>query len=106
VGIENLVATGHERRAWLAFAFGLVHGTGFASALADVKFRGLELLVALSGFNAGVELGQLLVLSLLLPVLAVVASRPVFARHGVRAVSAAVASAGMIWFATRVYALA
>lgn len=106
VGVENLVARSHNRRAWLAFAFGLVHGLGFASALADVKFRGIDLFLSLAGFNAGVELGQLLVLALLLPLVAFLLARPAFARHGVRVVSAGVAVSGAVWFVTRVYELA
>jgi hypothetical protein len=106
VGVENLVARSHDRRAWLAFGFGLLHGLGFASALADVEFRGVDLLVALAGFNAGVELGQLVVLALLLPLVGVLLMRPAFARHGVRVVSVAVTASGALWFATRVYELA
>ena len=106
VGIENLVAKNHARRTWLAFAFGLVHGLGFASALLGVEFRGPELFGALVGFNAGVELGQLLVLALLLPLVAAVLARPAFARNALRAVSVGVAASGAVWFVTRVYALA
>ena len=106
VGVENIVARSHERRARLAFAFGLVHGLGFASALADVKFRGVELVLSLAGFNAGVELGQLFVLALLLPLVGMLLARPAFARHGVRVISAGVAASGALWFVTRVYPLA
>jgi hypothetical protein len=106
VGIENLVATRHERRTGLAFAFGLVHGFGFASALSSVRFRGLELFGALLGFNAGVELGQLLVLALFLPLVGVTLARPAFARYALPAVSVLVAASGAVWFALRIYALA
>jgi hypothetical protein len=102
VGIENLVAASHERRARLAFAFGLVHGFGFASVLADVKFRGFELLSALAGFNLGVEVGQLLVLAALLPLVALVFARPALGRHAMRAVSAGVIALGALWFVERV----
>jgi hydrogenase/urease accessory protein HupE len=106
VGLENLLARSHERRAKLAFAFGLVHGFGFASALEGVHFRGLELASALAGFNLGVELGPLLVLALLLPLVALAVARPVFRRHTVRAVSAAVIALGALWFVERVAELA
>ena len=106
VGIENLVARSHERRAWLAFAFGLVHGLGFASALSDVEFHGIDLFVALAGFNVGVELGQLFVLALLLPLIGRALVSPTFTRYGLRAVSVGVAAAGALWFVTRVVALA
>jgi hypothetical protein len=106
VGIENLVSKSHERRAWLAFGFGLIHGFGFASVLSDTEFRGTELALALAGFNAGVELGQLLVLALLLPLIALASARPAFARYGMRAVSAGVAAMGALWFVVRVSGLA
>jgi hydrogenase/urease accessory protein HupE len=102
VGIENLVSERHERRAWLAFGFGLIHGFGFASALSGVRFQGLELARALLGFNTGVELGQLLVLGLLLPLVALLTARPAWARPAVRGTSVAVALAGMLWFVSRV----
>ena len=106
VGVENLVSKSHERRAWLAFAFGLIHGFGFASVLSDTEFRGTELALALAGFNAGVELGQLLVLALLLPFIAFASPRPAFTRYGMRAVSAGVAAMGAVWFVVRVTDLA
>jgi hydrogenase/urease accessory protein HupE len=106
VGIENIISKSHERRAFIAVAFGLVHGLGFASALADVKFQGVELLLSLAGFNVGVELGQLFVLALLLPLVGMLLARPAFARYGVRTVSACVAASGALWFVTRVVTLA
>jgi hydrogenase/urease accessory protein HupE len=106
VGLENLLARSHERRARLAFAFGLVHGFGFASALEDVHFGGSELVSALAGFNLGVELGQLLVLALLLPLVSLALARPVLGRHTVRTVSAGVIALGTLWFLERVVELA
>jgi hydrogenase/urease accessory protein HupE len=106
VGVENLVSKSHERRAWLAFAFGLIHGFGFASVLSDTDFRGVELALALAGFNAGVELGQLLVLALLLPLIARARARPAFTRYGVRPVSVGVAAMGAVWFVVRVTGIA
>ena len=59
------------RRRWLvAFAFGLVHGFGFSFALRNtLQFAGAHLLMSLLAFNVGIELGQLLVLVLLVPAL-------------------------------------
>lgn len=106
VGIENLVTRSHARRAWLAFAFGVIHGFGFASVLADAEFGGVKLALALAGFNAGVELGQLFVLALLLPLVGFASARPTLVRYGVPAVSLGVAAMGAVWFVTRVYDLA
>jgi hypothetical protein len=53
--------------AWLAFVLGLLHGFGFASALSDAGLAGASLGAALLGFNLGVELGQLLIVALFVP---------------------------------------
>ena len=56
------------RKRWaMAFAFGLVHGFGFASVLADLGLRGANLALSLVGFNGGVEIGQLLIVVSVLP---------------------------------------
>lgn len=56
------------RRRWIvAFAFGLLHGFGFASVLLDLKLPAGSLLLSLLGFNLGVELGQLILVALLVP---------------------------------------
>ncbi|MEE8143585.1 MAG: HupE/UreJ family protein, partial [Planctomycetota bacterium] len=57
-------------RALLAFAFGLYHGFGFAGVLMEVELPQGRLLPALFGFNVGVEVGQLLVVALVFPLLA------------------------------------
>jgi HupE / UreJ protein len=57
----------HERRWLLALGFGLVHGLGFASVLADLGLTTGNLLQALIGFNVGVELGQLAIVLVLMP---------------------------------------
>jgi hypothetical protein len=63
-----LPATALTRRWLVTFAFGLVHGFGFSFALRDtLQFAGSHLLTSLLSFNLGVELGQLLVLALLVP---------------------------------------
>jgi hypothetical protein len=64
VAIENLLLT--DLRPWrivLVFAFGLLHGMGFAGALRDVGLPRAEFLTALVTFNAGVEAGQLAVIA-------------------------------------------
>jgi hypothetical protein len=56
-----------ERRWVVAFCFGLIHGFGFASVLADLGLPQGALLLALVGFNLGVELGQLAIVAVFLP---------------------------------------
>ncbi len=72
LAIENIVLPAErlEGRWMMAFGFGLIHGFGFSFALADrLQFAGGHLLMALGSFNVGVELGQLLVLAIALPLL-------------------------------------
>jgi hypothetical protein len=58
-----------RERGWIvAFVFGLVHGFGFATALSDLGLRHVGLALALLGFNAGVEIGQLAIVAVFLPV--------------------------------------
>lgn len=65
VALENLWRQKiHHLRLLIIFAFGLLHGLGFASVLADVGLSSTHFVTALLSFNVGVELGQLLVLAL------------------------------------------
>lgn len=102
VGIENLVARSFERRTFVAFAFGLVHGFGFAGALGDLGFAGTATSFGLFAFNLGVELGQLAVLAVLLPLLAALRRSPGLVRGVVPAINAAVVLLGVAWFVLRV----
>lgn len=66
--LSNLRGTLESRRWVMAFAFGLLHGFGFASVLADLGLPQGALVLALVGFNVGVELGQLAIVAVFLPV--------------------------------------
>jgi len=65
--LNNLRGTVERRRWVMAFAFGLVHGFGFASVLADLGLPQNALVVALVGFNLGVELGQMAIVVAFVP---------------------------------------
>jgi len=103
VALENLARAKAPSRRWLvSFAFGLVHGFGFASALRPLSLPAARLAWALFGFNLGVEAGQAMVVLLLLPVLVWMHGKPW--EHGaVRAASLAVAAVGLTWFVQRVF---
>ena len=66
--LNNLRGTIDKRRWVLAFIFGLIHGFGFASVLADLGLPQSALVLALVGFNVGVELGQLAIVAVFLPI--------------------------------------
>jgi len=105
VGYENLSRgmTGLRGRWIVTLAFGLIHGLGFASVLREmgVANSGLAAVVPLIGFNGGVEIGQLFVAAIVLPIIFNLRRRPDFIRVGVPACSAAVALAGAYWFLER-----
>jgi hypothetical protein len=91
------------RRRWvIAFAFGLVHGFGFSFALRrTLQFAGSHLLTSLLSFNIGVELGQLLVLVLLVPALDLLFKYVVAERVGTIVMSALVAHTAWHWMTER-----
>lgn len=66
--LNNLRGSVHARRWMMAFAFGLLHGFGFASVLADLGLPTQLLTVALLSFNVGVELGQLAIVLVAMPI--------------------------------------
>jgi len=92
-------------RAAVAFAFGLIHGFGFAGVLAELALPAERLVPALLGFNVGVELGQLAIVAVAWPVLAglgrVAGGRP--HRWIAELGSAAVCGLGLFWFLTRTF---
>jgi HupE / UreJ protein len=104
VGLENLVPRTPRRRWVVVFAFGLVHGLGFSSVLREIGLPARGLVLSLLAFNLGVELGQLAVVSLVLPLVLVAARRSpaAFERWILRGGSAVLALAGAIWFVLRV----
>ncbi len=99
VGVENLFVRDLAKRWRLTFAFGLIHGFGFASALRDLSLPRAGIPLALLGFNAGVEVGQLAVLALVLPLLALARRSPLLS--AARVPSLGIAAVGAAWFVLR-----
>ena len=90
------------RRAWMvAFGFGLVHGFGFAGALSELGLPAGARVPALLGFNLGVELGQLAVVAIVLPILFLLRRRRWYARFVVPAVSLGIAALAAWWLLQR-----
>ena len=105
VGLENLLRRDAVLRGrWLlTFAFGLIHGLGFASVLHEMGIAktGLSAVVPLVAFNLGVEAGQLTIAALVLPIIWQLRKRPGFLRVGVPACSVLVGAAGAYWLFER-----
>ena len=106
VGVDNLLvgAGGRDTRAWVAFAFGLIHGFGFANVLRDMDLPSRALGWTLFGFNAGVEVGQLIVVVIVASALAWIRSRSAVAGRRLAFVGSIVVTlAGVFWFVQRVF---
>jgi HupE / UreJ protein len=98
MALENLVAPSLRRRWMIAFGFGLVHGFSFAFALRQTaQFAGAHVLASLLAFNVGIELGQLLVLLMFVPLLVLLFRFVVDERIGTVILSALVAHTGWHW---------
>ena len=105
VGADNLlIRDGRDVRAWIAFAFGFIHGFGFANVLREMDLPARALGWSLFSFNVGVEIGQLLVVAVVATALAALRSRSEAAgRQLAFAGSVVVMAAGAFWFIQRVF---
>ncbi len=103
--LNNLWPVVLSRRWMVAFGFGLVHGFGFASVLADLGLPREALLVSLVGFNIGVEAGQLAVVCIFLPVAFLLRRGTAYRRLGFAGGSAAIALVASIWLVERIFDL-
>jgi hydrogenase/urease accessory protein HupE len=109
VAMENFFTRNIDTRWRVTFAFGLVHGFGFAGALREVGLPANAVATALAAFNIGVEIGQVAIVSVVVPALialdqlmAVDRSKPVRAAPLVYALSALITVLGSYWFVARV----
>jgi hypothetical protein len=99
VAIENVLGVESRRRLFVVFAFGLLHGLGFAGAVTFAD--GTPLLGALIGFNIGIELGQAAIIAVVFPLLLAV-RRLEWSRHAHAAAGSAAAAMGLFWLSQRV----
>jgi hypothetical protein len=100
---ENIVRPDVRWRFGLTFGFGLVHGLGFASTLA-VQLPPRDVVVPLLCFNVGVEVGQLTIVLVALPLFYMLARElgaPRYRRYLMPAVSALICCAGLVWVIER-----
>ena len=105
VGVDNLlVHGGRDMRAWIAGAFGLIHGFGYASVLRGMNLSARALGWSVASFSLGVEAGQLCVVAVAAAALAALRSRSEVAdRRLAVAGSIVVVAAGSFWFVERVF---
>ncbi len=106
MALENIMGVNFERRVLITGLFGLVHGFGFSYGLQEnFQFAGTHLLVSLFAFNVGIELGQIMVLAVMLPALAVVRRYVLPGKVGMIILSAIAADTGWHWMIDRAQAL-
>jgi HupE / UreJ protein len=104
IALENIwrPKLGPARLA-LVFAFGLVHGLGFAGSLAEVEFPRDQFLMALLGFNLGVDFGQLFVIALAFLAVGWFRNKPWFRARVMIPCCAAIAATGLFWTVQRIF---
>ena len=100
--VNNIYPLFRGRRPVAAFVFGLIHGFGFASVLIDLGLPKTSLLASLFGFNLGVEIGQLCIVALFLP-LAFTLRNTVFYRRVLTGGSTVIALVALVWFVERAF---
>ncbi len=101
--LNNLRPVIEGRRWMMAFAFGLIHGFGFASVLADLGLPRDALLLALVGFNFGVEAGQLAIVAAFLPAAFLLRATLLYRRGVMRLGSLLIAMVAAIWLVERAF---
>jgi len=101
VALNNIYPFIDKQKWRLAFGFGLVHGFGFANVLTDLGLENDSLLVSLLSFNVGVELGQLSIVLVLLPLMYALRSNNVYKHIVYPASSVLMAIIGGVWLFDR-----
>ena len=97
----NLVPRLFPKRWVMAFVFGLIHGLGFASVLADLGLTDSGIFLPLLGFNLGVELGQVAIVLLFVPAAYLVRDTVAYRRIFVPVGSVAIMILAGVWLAER-----
>jgi HupE / UreJ protein len=106
MAIENIIGANVNQRWIITGLFGLVHGFGFADVLKEqLQFAGSNLLVSLLSFNVGIEIGQLAVLCVFVPALALLFRGRMAGRMGIIILSAIIANVAWQWMMQRGEAL-
>jgi hypothetical protein len=100
--LNNVIPFFAERGWLVAFSFGLLHGFGFANALADLGLHTGQMAATLFGFNLGVEIGQLTIVAVFMPVALSIRHLLFYQRFVLRAGSVAIMVVASIWLSERV----
>lgn len=102
IALENQFVKHIKYRWIITFAFGLIHGFGFAGALSEIQIPKNHFISSLLTFNLGVEIGQIVIVAVLLPIIWFL-QRFEWNRWVVRTVSLGIAVFGLNWFIDRAF---
>ena len=103
IGFENIFRPRLGAvRLGAVFVFGLIHGLGFAASLSDVPFPKNDFIMALLGFNIGVDIGQLAIILVLFVLLGWARNKPWYRARLAIPASLAIGSVGLIWAVERI----
>jgi hypothetical protein len=103
--LNNVFPLFQGRRWLVAFAFGLIHGFGFATVLAELQLPQGALVLALLAFNVGVELGQLAIVCVFLPLAFALRATAFYRRAVLQAGSWAIAGLAAVWLVERAFSV-
>ncbi len=93
-----------RRRIWaVVFVFGLFHGFGFASVLSEMGVPANYLVLSLFGFNVGVEIGQLVIVCIVFPLLFAVRASLLYGRYVLHSGAALMIAVALYWFVERAF---
>jgi len=104
VALMNIFNQDSKHQPWLAFGFGLIHGFGFAGILSEMRLDTNHMATSLVSFNSGIEIGQILIVSLVFPIILWIKKltmKPV--RWVIPGTSAAILAFGLVWFIQRAF---
>lgn len=101
--LNNIFVVVTDTRARIAFAFGLLHGFGFASVLSEMGLPGGARLISLIAFNCGIEAGQLAVVLAVMPLAYALRRHELYQRALLPVGSAAIAMLALVWFVQRAF---
>lgn len=104
VALMNLFYRDSKHQPWLAFGFGLIHGFGFAEILSEMRLDTNHMAASLLYFNIGIEIGQLLIVSSVFPLIMWIRKlsyKPI--KWVIPGASAAILAFGLVWFIQRAF---
>jgi len=99
--MNNLYPVISQKRWIVGFLFGLIHGFGFANVLSELELNSSALFTTLLGFNVGVELGQLAIVAVFMPIAYLLRNGWLYQKIIFKLGSVSIASIGLIWLFQR-----